>query len=760
MNVYVFKDGAQHGPYTLEQLQQFIQQGAVSLQDQACYDGQNWVTIGQVPGIAQPAATPPQPAAQPQAQSASTPQATGQKKTIKAQTKPAAAATTQKTNAGGSRKWMIFGGIGALVVAIVTGLCIWIFSGDDDKQDSENPPAEAEGSAPGKTSAESQNQANEEAPATSPPPASKLSLIERSAADAGIVILVRINDLLEKGREDLAALLPPTLPPMADKAIRDPSSLGLDVSEPLQVHVVAYEDQDRPPTVSIAGKLSDREKFMNTVELLAGLDEPLQKEGYRLYETVGEKEGAGSLGIGADFFIFGGSEDTKKGDVDPSIERFVLARGEEGLLASDKSFAAFAKQTHDLSLWLGGDSIYQALDANIEDANFAMLAGGSGSFSLNFERGEMVAEMEFESPREDMVYGKGSFSDAILSYAPADAIFSLGFATQVSKFMQFFEKEILPEFGDTLNLDQAVEELGGMTIRDAVGAFTGEFLFSVTGIKMPDLEGEDEPFDDGPGANPFGDPEMEDEDFAFSGDGTEDEFAAEMNPAAMMMDFMPRPEFILAASIDTPKWQKLKTAPPLAMVMGLAMMQGYAVTEKNGFLLIASKEHTEATQTGSVRNPVSGAARKIFEGNDAMMLLNFVPILKMNLPIPPGGPMEALREISHLEMASNSGQTQGTGILRLVFADKDKNSLSSILELIKAVQTIVPEGLNDFDDLEEEEEGIQVFRMNGVLHVREIDQDGNQKLHKITDEEDKQGLSPEILEEIKSFEETMRKFPQ
>ena len=41
MNIYVHKDGTQYGPYTIEQVQQYIQQGAFTLQDQACYDGQN-----------------------------------------------------------------------------------------------------------------------------------------------------------------------------------------------------------------------------------------------------------------------------------------------------------------------------------------------------------------------------------------------------------------------------------------------------------------------------------------------------------------------------------------------------------------------------------------------------------------------------------------------------------------------------------------------------------------------------------------------
>ncbi len=58
MNIYVHKDGTQYGPYTLEQLQEYIQQGSFTMEDQACHDGHNWVTIAQVPGISQSAATP------------------------------------------------------------------------------------------------------------------------------------------------------------------------------------------------------------------------------------------------------------------------------------------------------------------------------------------------------------------------------------------------------------------------------------------------------------------------------------------------------------------------------------------------------------------------------------------------------------------------------------------------------------------------------------------------------------------------------
>ena len=89
MNIYVHKDGTQYGPYSLEQLQQYIQQGSFTLEDQACHDGQNWVSVGQIPGIAQAATSPAQPTSQPQAQ-ASAPQKAAAKETVSAKTKQTA----------------------------------------------------------------------------------------------------------------------------------------------------------------------------------------------------------------------------------------------------------------------------------------------------------------------------------------------------------------------------------------------------------------------------------------------------------------------------------------------------------------------------------------------------------------------------------------------------------------------------------------------------------------------------------------------
>ena len=127
------------------------------------------------------------------------------------------------------------------------------FSGDDETKEAETQLADANKEVEPDTSEEISSDDSESASNT--PSIPDTPLIERIPSDAGAVLLIRINDLLEKGRKDITSLLPPELPPMAGKAIDDPTSLGLDLSEPLQIHVVAIEEKDVSPFFGMAGKI-------------------------------------------------------------------------------------------------------------------------------------------------------------------------------------------------------------------------------------------------------------------------------------------------------------------------------------------------------------------------------------------------------------------------------------------------------------------------------------------------------------------------
>ena len=55
MQVYLTKDGAPQGPFSVVQLRQYMETGHCQATDYACHDGTNWVTIADVPGIAKKA---------------------------------------------------------------------------------------------------------------------------------------------------------------------------------------------------------------------------------------------------------------------------------------------------------------------------------------------------------------------------------------------------------------------------------------------------------------------------------------------------------------------------------------------------------------------------------------------------------------------------------------------------------------------------------------------------------------------------------
>ena len=57
-----------------------------------------------------------------------------------------------------------------------------------------------------------------------------------------------------------------------------------------------------PPIGGLAAKLSDREKFKSTLELLGGLEKPIDKDGYQLYLTpIQDGRGDIQIAIGSEF---------------------------------------------------------------------------------------------------------------------------------------------------------------------------------------------------------------------------------------------------------------------------------------------------------------------------------------------------------------------------------------------------------------------------------------------------------------------------
>ncbi len=123
MNIYIFKNEQQYGPYSVEQLREFVQQGHFTLEDYACGDGRNWIPLSQIPGFASQV-------------SAGQPRQPAQAQVARAGGQVAQAQVAGETGGGSKKKKIIlFSSIGAVCLgAIITGIVLWA-GGDDEKGD-------------------------------------------------------------------------------------------------------------------------------------------------------------------------------------------------------------------------------------------------------------------------------------------------------------------------------------------------------------------------------------------------------------------------------------------------------------------------------------------------------------------------------------------------------------------------------------------------------------------------------------------------
>ncbi len=106
MQIYVHISGKNYGPYSIEQLREYVSKGSFKSNSQACYDGKNWVKISDIPGFVKAAEKPKQ-------------------ETVSTQQKP-------KKNLLGIKLLIV--GFFLALVASLAGLTYYLISGGEEKQ--------------------------------------------------------------------------------------------------------------------------------------------------------------------------------------------------------------------------------------------------------------------------------------------------------------------------------------------------------------------------------------------------------------------------------------------------------------------------------------------------------------------------------------------------------------------------------------------------------------------------------------------------
>jgi len=62
VQIYVHISGKNYGPYSIDQLREYVSKGSFKSDSQACYDGKNWVKITDIPNFVKDAGKPKQQA--------------------------------------------------------------------------------------------------------------------------------------------------------------------------------------------------------------------------------------------------------------------------------------------------------------------------------------------------------------------------------------------------------------------------------------------------------------------------------------------------------------------------------------------------------------------------------------------------------------------------------------------------------------------------------------------------------------------------
>ena len=739
MQIHINKDGQPYGPYTVDQLREYVQQGHFTEQDYACYDGQNWVTVAQVPGYAGGAqAQPQQPQQDVQAQAQASAQQAQAVAHHQAQVAEAQAiAATATAAAAKKKKIILFSSIGGVAACLIVGLLIWApwSGGDDDDSGGDIAGADEVGDDSEKEQEGGDADNGNSTPAPSGNSSGSVSLLDRVPSKALALARLDLEQLLDKAKSSAQAksMLENMVPPPFKGVFDDPASAGIDLSEPVLAYFLRNPvTADEDPLFGITLKVSDSKKLK---DFMMANDAPSPKEsrdGYDLWEL--ERDEAYFV-IEGDILIFVGCDDRRVREtkhVINELERFLKADGSDSF-AKSHDLSALDAEKYDAGVFVSADNLASVADGQelppelLEFAEAGSFIGG-----LRFDAGEVV--LEFSGKAKNFPdLGGGGISSALTKFLSADALANLSMSFNLKSLAELAETMI--ESLDGPSLDDPVPNMN-FKPREVLDVFQGGFAFSITKFSGFDDGGEpveqaieDPSFDPGdfgapgdPGAeaNPFARPSVSAEDkavtdeenpfgvpeekpavggspFAIPDDGLSTDSpggapggfpdgpgVSPGGPSGMTAD-MPL-QFVLAASIDTAKFQALlSNHPPVAAVMAMASLAGVTIQPTEGVLVASTADNKDVATAGGFSSPVSSSSASLFQEHDFVVRVSSESILKM-VKEEVEGPEAllitgALSKFDGLAITADSGKGEGTFSLRLGMTDKNTNSLAAILEL-------------------------------------------------------------------------------
>jgi len=745
MQIHVNKDGQSYGPFTLEQLQQYVQQGHFTAQDHAFYEGcQEWVTIAQVPGFAaagQAAAGQTQAQQDPVQQQAQAAQAQAQAQQAQAQQQaqatpaqaqaqqaqatPAQAQAQQAQapqgqtvqqqvsadagvgSASKKKKIILWSSIGGVAALLVAGLFLWAPWSDDEDEKDEDKLADHTDGKGGSKADDADN-----------------LLLKRIPDNALGMATLRLDKVIQKAGAKAASLIPED---SSDQSrflrgiLVDPSSIGLDVSEPVRAYFLQHPTKpDEDPTIAVAAKMKDSAKAKQLLTSMKAPPPTATKDGYDMWEI---DRGEAYFAIADGIFFFVTNSDRRAWghqSLSQELERFMTTDGSNSLVEAHPAIRELESKGYDLGIWANLENLGSLAEGKAPDELLGLVEAGTLSGGLRFDNGEVVLELDGASKGLGKALGGGGIPSNLAKYLSADAPLLASVSMSVDGLVGLFNDTLAAETG--MDLNEPIKELG-IAPREVLDVFQGHFAVSLTSLdnlmggggsthstlpgSFEDESGESEPFDTpgnfgdegnqgnaGSPPNPFADTPQRPEiavDSVSVTDGPqiaieEPPFGGGPPPGGPppgMTSSMP--EFAFAASIDNGKWDALMTKSPAlqGILLGATLSSGLKLEAANGVLLVSSPKHASALTQGGLPNPVAAAEQSLFTSHDFALRINSKSLVKAlmdeGMPPPLG---QALGGLDSLAVTADSRASGGSLSVRLSFTDKRANSLPALTDFL------------------------------------------------------------------------------
>ena len=742
MQIHVNKDGQAYGPFDLDQLRQYVEAGHFTPQDHAFYEGcQNWITIAQVPGFlpSEGEATAVQEsqaqevAAQaPQAQEAvaSAPtqqqQAQAESPIQAAQAPQQAAATMVAADAGTKKKKiLLWSGIGGFVVLLGAILFIWS-PWSDNKEDKEGKDDQEEENVVEKSPVEEGPNPNDVGKGSAPSDVPAVALLDRIPTHAFGVANVDLEKILEKAGSNVASKLPQEQQAFFGPILKDPSSIGLDVSEPLRIFFLPHPSMpDEDPTMGIAGKLSDSSKLKGMFEQM-GLPPADKKDGHDFW-TMGRNQ---FLAVTEDTFLLMVNEDRRAGEqaLIKELEIFLNADGSNSFAKAHPQLAEQESKGYDLGIYVDLSNFKSLTEEVLPDELAGLSDGGILTGGIRSDQNELILELNGKAAGLGKALGGGGIPDKLTPFLLSDALARVSLSLDLKRVVELLSDAIESEAD--LKLDQPIPEFS-VSPMEILDVFEGGFALSVTNLASSSEGGarrdapvtEDEGGGDSidSGGSPQGLKQRQKNNAqpplnsTFKTQAISDIEIPELNPppgsppdpfssgnpspdvsppdpfspsgpppggpppgGPLPSDF---PEFVLAASIDSAKWQSLMGKyPALAGVLQMVSGFGLSINAENGVLALGSPSNKETVASGGHPKAVTGAAKSIFMEHDLAIHVNASDWISAEPSM-----REMLKSFESLLITADSADEAGSLSLRLVLSDKSQDSLASLVDFVFAL---------------------------------------------------------------------------